>query len=72
MPSVLITGSVRGIGRATALELAQRGQRVIATARHPDQLADLPVGARLQLDVSNANSVAGAIKAAAQHRRAHQ
>src|SRR5262245_18767680 len=36
--SVLITGAGRGIGRATALELAGRGARVFCAARHLDQL----------------------------------
>jgi NADP-dependent 3-hydroxy acid dehydrogenase YdfG len=61
---VLITGSGRGIGRATALELTRRGHRVIATARDAGQLADLPVDVRLQLDVTDARSVEQAIQAA--------
>ena len=64
MPSVLITGRGRGIGRATALELVRRGHRVIATARDPGQVADLPVDVRLQLDVTDAHSVERAIRAA--------
>jgi NAD(P)-dependent dehydrogenase (short-subunit alcohol dehydrogenase family) len=64
MSSILITGSGRGIGRATALELARRGHRVIATARDPGQLADLPVDLRLQLDVTDAQSIEQAIRAA--------
>jgi NAD(P)-dependent dehydrogenase (short-subunit alcohol dehydrogenase family) len=64
MSSILITGSGRGIGRATALELARRGHRVIATARDAGQLADLPVDARLQLDVTDARSVGQAIQTA--------
>lgn len=64
MSSVLITGSGHGIGRATALELVRRGHRVIATARDPGQLADLPVDVRLQLDVTDAHSVEQAIRAA--------
>ncbi len=64
MSSVLITGSGRGIGRATALELVRRRHRIIATARDPRQLSDLPVDARLQLDVTDARSVDHAIQAA--------
>lgn len=64
MSSILITGSGRGIGRATALELVRRGHRVIATARDTGQLADMSVGARLQLDVTDAASVEQAIRAA--------
>jgi NAD(P)-dependent dehydrogenase (short-subunit alcohol dehydrogenase family) len=62
--SVLITGSGRGIGRATALELARRGHQVIATARDAGQLADLSVDTRLQLDVTDARSVGQAIQTA--------
>jgi NAD(P)-dependent dehydrogenase (short-subunit alcohol dehydrogenase family) len=57
MSSVLVTGASRGIGRAIAIELAGRGHRVIATARRPETLADLPVGQRLRLDVTDQDSV---------------
>ena len=62
MSSVLITGASKGIGRATAVELARRGHRVIATARRPETLADLPVDQRLQLDVTVQESVDKAIQ----------
>jgi NAD(P)-dependent dehydrogenase (short-subunit alcohol dehydrogenase family) len=64
MSSVLITGASRGIGRAIALELAGRGHRVVATARQTEALADLPVAERLQLDVTDQDSVDRAIAAA--------
>lgn len=50
---VLITGCSSGIGRALAVELAERGQRVFATARKLDALAELshPNLHRLPLDV---------------------
>jgi NAD(P)-dependent dehydrogenase (short-subunit alcohol dehydrogenase family) len=38
----LITGSSRGIGRALSEAVLQAGHRLVATARDPAQLADLP------------------------------
>ncbi|MFK0282382.1 SDR family oxidoreductase [Streptomyces sp. NPDC090499] len=64
MSSVLITGASRGIGRAIAVELAGRGHRVIATARRPETLADLPADLRLRLDVTDQESVDRAVRAA--------
>ena len=37
----LVTGSSRGLGRAITEAALEHGDRVVATARHPDQLADL-------------------------------
>lgn len=62
MSSVLITGASRGIGRAIAITLADRGHRVIATARRKETLADLPVDQRLRLDVTDQESVEAAIR----------
>jgi NAD(P)-dependent dehydrogenase (short-subunit alcohol dehydrogenase family) len=64
MRSVLITGTSKGIGRATAVEFATRGYRVIATARDPRALADLDVAERLRLDVTDQQSVDEAVKEA--------
>jgi NAD(P)-dependent dehydrogenase (short-subunit alcohol dehydrogenase family) len=64
MPTVLITGSSRGIGRAIATEFARRGHRVVATARDPHTLTDLDVDQRLSLDVTDDASVRAAIAAA--------
>jgi NAD(P)-dependent dehydrogenase (short-subunit alcohol dehydrogenase family) len=61
MPSVLITGANRGIGRAIASEFARRGYRVVATARDPGTLADLDVDQRLALDVTDDDSVTAAV-----------
>ncbi|MDX3075497.1 SDR family oxidoreductase [Streptomyces sp. NPDC088354] len=61
---MLITGASQGIGRAVAVELARRGHRVIATARRPETLADLPVDQRLRLDVTDQDSVDQAVNAA--------
>src|SRR5262245_43488782 len=62
MSSVLITGASKGIGRAVAIELSGRGHRVIATARRPDTLADLPVDQRLRLDVTVQETVDQAVQ----------
>lgn len=37
LPVALITGATSGIGKAIAIELAQRGYRVYGTGRNPDQ-----------------------------------
>ncbi len=42
----------------------KRGHEVVATARHPETLADLDVDARLALDVTDDASVAAAVAAA--------
>jgi NAD(P)-dependent dehydrogenase (short-subunit alcohol dehydrogenase family) len=37
----LITGSSRGLGRALAEAVLDKGHKLVATARHPAQLEDL-------------------------------
>lgn len=54
---ILVTGAARAIGRATVVELAERGHNVVATARNPDLLAGVP-GVVHQLDVTSDESVA--------------
>ena len=60
---VLITGCSTGIGRATAVEMAERGYEVIATARRPEMLTGLDALA-LPLDVDDNDSVDAAVEAA--------
>ncbi len=64
MARVLITGCSSGFGRATALELGERGHDVIATARELSALADLDVAQRLALDVTEQASIDAAVAAA--------
>ena len=59
----LVTGANRGIGRAIAAALLQRGAKVYAGARDPHQV-DLPGAQALALDVTDPASVAAAAQAA--------
>lgn len=59
---VLITGCSSGIGRELSLILADKGYEVIATARDVTALEDLPVSLKLQLDVTNKESISQAVK----------
>lgn len=63
-PVALITGCSSGIGRATALLLAQRGWRVFATARRLETVSDLASEriTPLQLDVTDEASMATAVQ----------
>ncbi|MBT9558830.1 MAG: SDR family oxidoreductase [Myxococcales bacterium] len=66
--TILITGATAGIGRATALYLAQRGHHVIATGRRQAELDRLVTEAgpslrisAIALDVTNPESIAAAV-----------
>lgn len=64
-----VTGSSRGLGRALVSHLLAQGQRVVATARRPEQLADLKAdyGERvltLPLDVRESAQARTAVSAA--------
>jgi NAD(P)-dependent dehydrogenase (short-subunit alcohol dehydrogenase family) len=59
MPKVLITGANRGIGLEFARQYSQDGWEVIATARHSSPELDA-LGVRVeQLDLADADAVAG-------------
>ncbi|HEY0969725.1 MAG TPA: SDR family NAD(P)-dependent oxidoreductase [Gemmatimonadales bacterium] len=45
MPTILVTGGTRGLGRALVLAFARRGDRVYATARGEEGLAELAAAA---------------------------
>ena len=56
----LVSGCSSGFGRALADALNRRGDRLIATARRPDQLAFLPAGERVlkaELDVTRPETI---------------
>ncbi len=61
---ILITGSARAIGAATAKELTAAGHQVVATARDVALLDDLDVAMRLPLDVTDEASIADVVAAA--------
>lgn len=75
---VLITGATDGLGRATAIYLAERGYRVIGAGRNAAKRAEVEQVARerslplemLEMDVTQDDSVAGAVTEA--ERRAGQ
>jgi NAD(P)-dependent dehydrogenase (short-subunit alcohol dehydrogenase family) len=66
--SWLITGCSTGFGRALAQKLIAKGERVFATARKPEDLADLVAGhdnaTALKLDVTEAADIRAAVAAA--------
>ncbi|WP_025156556.1 SDR family NAD(P)-dependent oxidoreductase [Leifsonia aquatica] len=68
-----ITGSSRGFGHALAEAALRHGDRVAATARRPEQLADLVASGgadrvvALPLDVTDAAAAASALASAREH-----
>jgi NAD(P)-dependent dehydrogenase (short-subunit alcohol dehydrogenase family) len=62
MAVVLITGCSSGFGLATALAFAQRGDQVIATARHPDRIPRARNLTALRLDVTDQGSINAAVR----------
>jgi NAD(P)-dependent dehydrogenase (short-subunit alcohol dehydrogenase family) len=67
-----VTGSSRGFGRALVEAALQAGDRVVATARRPEQLEELTqeYGGQvlpLALDVTDASAVNAAVSAAVEH-----
>jgi NAD(P)-dependent dehydrogenase (short-subunit alcohol dehydrogenase family) len=67
VPTVLITGSSAGLGRAVVRRFQAAGWNVIATMRSPDketELGHLPGVAVLPLDVTDAGSIDAAFAAA--------
>ena len=62
MRAVLVTGASGGVGRATVRRLGERGWRVFAGVRSPNEAGDLGA-AVVELDVTDADSIARAREA---------
>jgi len=70
-PWVLITGCSSGIGKALVGVCREAGWGVVATARRPVDLAELPDGddlRRLSLDVTSQESIASAVQGCSELR----
>ncbi len=69
MKTIFITGASSGLGKATAKLFAERGWKVVASMRHPENeteltaLSDIRV---LQLDVTDRESISKAVEKAVQ------
>lgn len=60
--TALVTGASSGIGRETALLLAQRGARVFGTARNPRSATPIPGVEMVAMDVTDDESVSRAVR----------
>ena len=58
----LITGCSSGLGRKLCILLAQKGYQVVATARDISKIEELPVDSKLEMDVSDKESIEIAIE----------
>jgi NAD(P)-dependent dehydrogenase (short-subunit alcohol dehydrogenase family) len=74
-PHVVVTGASSGIGRATALRLADAGWHVFAGVRKPEDGESLRAAASeitpLLMDVTNATQIKAAAEAVTEHVGAH-
>lgn len=67
--SALVTGAGRGIGRATALALAERGARVFGVARTESELEDLAREAPVDVLAESIATIDGCLRVAEEARR---
>ena len=65
----LVTGAGRGMGRATALALAERGARVVGVARTESELADLAREAPVEVVAESVATEAGCRRIVEEARR---
>ncbi|MGW1596811.1 SDR family oxidoreductase [Streptomyces sp. NPDC002343] len=61
----VVTGANRGLGRHLAAQLVERGAKVYAAARRPEEV-DLPGVIPLRLDVTDAESIRAAARTASE------
>lgn len=67
MKTIFITGASSGLGKATAKLFSEKGWKVVATMRHPEnetELATIDNIHLLQLDVTDSQSIKSAVQAA--------
>lgn len=65
--TIFITGSSTGLGRATAVLFAERGWKVLATLRNPEnekELGSIPSVTLLPLDVTKPEQISAAVASA--------
>jgi NAD(P)-dependent dehydrogenase (short-subunit alcohol dehydrogenase family) len=65
----LVTGAGRGMGRATALALAERGARVVGVARTESELADLAREAPVEVVAESVATEEGCLRIVEEARR---
>lgn len=59
---ILITGCSSGLGRKLCILLAEKGYRVVATARDISKIDEIPADIKLEMDVSDKESIENAIE----------
>jgi len=63
----LITGCSSGVGRKLCMLLVEKGYRVVATARDISKIHEIPADMKLEIDVSDEQSIKNAIEKVIRH-----